>query len=107
MFPKLGKQYQFIKEVGRGGTGVVNLAIDTHSGYPVAIKSLFANISKNNPEMLDKFRIEANIYLMLSNPKNFILRSNLFFDVSEKFSDKLMAFTSVLFPNALRIDFDD
>ena len=39
MFPKLGKQYQFIKEVGRGGTGVVNLAIDTHSGYPVAIKS--------------------------------------------------------------------
>ena len=80
MFPKLGKQYQFIKEVGRGGTGVVNLAIDTHSGYPVAIKSLFANISKNNPEMLDKFRIEANIYLMLSNPnivklKNFILHN--------------------------------
>jgi len=78
MFPKLGKQYQFIKEVGRGGTGVVNLAIDTHSGYPVAIKSLFANISKNNPEMLDKFRIEANIYLMLSNPnivklKNFVM----------------------------------
>ena len=79
MFPKLGKQYQFIKEVGRGGTGVVNLAIDTHSGYPVAIKSLFANISKNNPEMLDKFRIEANIYLMLSNPnivklKNFVMQ---------------------------------
>jgi len=79
MFPKLGKQYQFIKEVGRGGTGVVNLAIDTHSGYPVAIKSLFANISKNNPEMLDKFRIEANIYLMFSHPnivklKNFVMQ---------------------------------
>ena len=78
MFPKLGKQYQFIKEVSRGGTGVVNLAIDTHSGYPVAVKSLFANISKHNPEMLDKFRIEANIYLMLSNPnivklKNFVM----------------------------------
>ena len=79
MFPKLGSQYQFIKEVGRGGTGVVNLAIDTHSGYPVAIKSLFANISKNNPEMLDKFRIEANIYLMFSHPnivklKNFVMQ---------------------------------
>ena len=79
MFPELGKQYQFIREVGRGGTGVVNLAIDTHSGYPVAIKSLFANISKNNPEMLDKFRIEANIYLMFSHPnivklKNFVMQ---------------------------------
>ena len=57
MFPKLGTQYQFIKEIGRGGTGVVNLAIDTHSGQPVAIKSLFASISDNNPEMLVKFKI--------------------------------------------------
>ena len=82
MFPKLGKQYQFIKEVGRGGTGVVNLAIDTHSGYPVAIKSLFAYHSKNNPEMLDKFRIEANIYLMFSHPnivklKNFVMQDGV------------------------------
>ena len=56
MFPKLGSQYQFIKEIGRGGTGVVNLAVDTHSGFPVAIKTLFANISDSNPEMLVKFR---------------------------------------------------
>ena len=78
MFPKIGSQYQFIKEVGRGGTGVVNLAIDTHSGLPVAIKTLFAGISDSNPEMLEKFRIEANIYLMLSHPnivklKNFVM----------------------------------
>lgn len=80
MFPKLGTQYQFIKEIGRGGTGVVNLAIDTHSGQPVAIKSLFASISDNNPEMLVKFKIEANIYLMLSHPnivklKNFVMKN--------------------------------
>ena len=78
MFPNLGSQYHFVKEVGRGGTGVVNLAVDTHSGLPVAIKSLFENISENNPEMLEKFRIEANIYLMLSHSnivklKNFIM----------------------------------
>ena len=76
MFPKLGSQYQFIKEIGRGGTGVVNLAIDTHSGFPVAIKTLFANISNSNPEMLVKFRKEANLYLMLSHP-NIVKLKNL------------------------------
>ena len=40
-YPNIGQQYQFIQEIGRGGTGVVNLAIDLYSGYPVAIKSLF------------------------------------------------------------------
>ena len=82
MFPQLGSQYQFIKEAGRGGTGVVNLAIDTHSGHPVAVKSLFTSISDNNPEMLDKFKIEANIYLMLAHPnivklKNFIMHNGI------------------------------
>ena len=80
MYPNIGKQYQFLKEIGRGGTGVVHLAVDTHSGYLVAIKSIHSNISNSNPEMLEKFRIEANIYLMLSNPnivklKNFILQN--------------------------------
>ena len=39
MFPDLGPQYEFIKEIGRGGTGVVNLALDKHSGFLVAVKS--------------------------------------------------------------------
>ena len=78
-FPNIGEQYQFIHEIGRGGTGVVNLAIDLHSGYPVAIKSLFSSISDLIPEMKEKSRIEANLYLMLSHPnivtlKNFILK---------------------------------
>ena len=80
MYPNIGKQYQFLKEIGRGGTGVVHLAVDTHTGYLVAIKSIHSNISNSNPDMLEKFRIEANIYLMLSNPnivklKNFILQN--------------------------------
>lgn len=68
MFPDLGSKYIHIKKIGNGGTGVVNLALDTHSGFPVAIKSLFESHFKNNPEILRRFRIEANIYLMLSHP---------------------------------------
>jgi len=79
MFPDLGSKYTFIKEIGKGGTGAVNLAIDNHTGYQVAIKSIFKSILTNNPEMLKRFKIEANIYLMLSHPnivklKNFILK---------------------------------
>jgi serine/threonine protein kinase len=80
MFPEIGPQYQFIKELGRGGTAVVNLAVDMHTGHRVAIKSLFNSIVDNNPEMLERFRIEANIYLMLSHTnivklKNFSLEN--------------------------------
>jgi serine/threonine protein kinase len=80
MFPEIGSQYQYINELGRGGTGVVNLAIDMHTGHCVAIKSLFNSIVDNNPEILERFKIEANLYLMLSHPnivklKNFILKN--------------------------------
>jgi serine/threonine protein kinase len=78
MFPDLGYQYQFIKELGSGGTGVVNLAVDRHSGFLVSIKTLF-DFHVNDKELLDKFKAEANIYLMLKHPsivslKNFILK---------------------------------
>jgi len=79
MFPDLGAKYIHVKEIGTGGTGVVNLALDTHTGFQVAVKSLFKSHFENNPAMLKRFRIEANIYLMLSHPnivklKNFILK---------------------------------
>jgi serine/threonine protein kinase len=79
MFPDLGAKYIHIKEIGAGGAGVVNLALDTHTGFQVAVKSLFKSHFENNPAMLKRFRIEANIYLMLSHPnivklKNFILK---------------------------------
>lgn len=80
MFPDLGSQYSFIKEIARGGTGVVHLALDIHTGHLVAIKTLFESMTKTNPELLEKFKIESNIYLMLSHPnivklKNLILRN--------------------------------
>ena len=56
MFPKLGSQYEFIKELGSGGTGVVNLAIDTHSGFLVAIKTLF-DFHLDDKEVLEKFKV--------------------------------------------------
>lgn len=68
MFPSSSGKYIYVKKIAQGGTGIVNLAIDTHSGYPVAIKSLFDSHFRNNPELLRKFKIEANIYLMLSHP---------------------------------------
>jgi eukaryotic-like serine/threonine-protein kinase len=78
MFPNLGSQYKFIKQLGSGGTGVVNLALDTHSGFLVSVKTLF-DFHINDKEVLEKFKAEANIYLMLDHPnivtlKNFILK---------------------------------
>ena len=80
MFPLLGPQYEFIKALGSGGTGYVNLAIDTHSGFLVAVKTLFNDHIKNE-EILNKFKAEANIYLMLDHPnivslKNFIIKNH-------------------------------
>ena len=66
-FPKLGSRYKFIKKLGEGGVGVVNLAIDVHSGYPVAVKTLLKKIDENAP-IVRKFKIEANIYLGLEHP---------------------------------------
>ena len=79
MFPDLGSQYEFVKELGSGGTGVVNLALDKHSGFLVAVKSLF-DFHIKDKEVLNKFKAEANIYLMLDHPnivslKDFIIKN--------------------------------
>ena len=47
MFPDLGSQYKFIKEIGRGGSGVVYLALDRYSGFLVCVKKLLDEHSKN------------------------------------------------------------
>ena len=79
MFPKLGSQYEFIKELGSGGSGVVNLALDKNSGFLVAVKSLFDYHLKDQ-NIFEKFKVEANIYLMLNHPnivslKDFIIKN--------------------------------
>lgn len=87
MFPDLGSQYKFVKEIGRGGSGVVYLALDRHSGFLVCVKKLLDEHS-NNDEFLIKFKSEANIYLMLNHPnivslKDFIVKNNSFYLVQE------------------------
>ena len=47
MFPDLGTKYIYVREIGNGGTGVVNLAVDTHTGFQVAVKSLFKSHFEN------------------------------------------------------------
>lgn len=76
MFPNLGSnQYAFINRIGGGGFGVVNLAIDLHTGCPVAIKSIHKNYI-GRIDLVDNFRREANIYLELSHPN--IVKINAF-----------------------------
>ena len=80
MFPDLGTQYEFIKTLGSGGTAAVHLALDKHSGFLVAIKTLFKDHLKDK-ETLEKFKSEANIYLMLDHPnivslKDFIIKKD-------------------------------
>jgi len=94
MFPDLGSQYKFIKELGSGGAGVVNLALDIHSGFLVAIKTLFNDYS-NDEEILNKFKAEANIYLMLDHPnivslKNFIIKNGTYHLVQEYFEGQTL-----------------
>ena len=76
MYPDLGsKQYEFIKRIGGGCFGVVNLAIDLYSGKPVAIKSIHKNYNDRN-DLIENFKREANIYLDLSHPN--IVKLNAF-----------------------------
>ena len=94
MFPNLGSQYNFIKKIGSGGTGVVNLAHDTHSGFMVAVKTLYIDHIFDKVVM-DKFRTEANIYLILDHPnivdlKNFIIKDNIPHLVQEFFDGQTL-----------------
>ena len=82
MFPDLGQQYKFIREIGMGGSGEIFLAIDRYSGFPVCVKKLLDEHT-NNSGFLLKFKTEANIYLMLNHPnivslKDFIIKKNHF-----------------------------
>ena len=78
---------QFIEEIGSGGTANVWLGVDTHSGYPVAIKVLHKSLFKN--EMIkQKFREEANRYVYLSHPnivrlEDYIEKEDAFYLIME------------------------
>lgn len=60
-------RYHRVKTILTGGTAKVYIAVDTITGYPVAIKELDARMFKND-FMRAKFREEANRYLYLDHP---------------------------------------
>lgn len=60
-------RYDKVQTILTGGTAKVFVAVDTITGYPVAIKELDARMFKND-FMRAKFREEANRYLYLDHP---------------------------------------
>lgn len=60
-------QYDTIETLSEGASGIVYLAVDTYSGFPVAIKVLRQSFH-NNTVALEKFQFEANQYLYLNHP---------------------------------------
>ena len=64
------KHYKITGTIGRGATGVVYRAIDSHSGFAVAVKTiqldLFSVLEK--AEMIARLTREANIGMCLDHP---------------------------------------
>ena len=87
MFPDLGSRYQFIHKIDEGGAGVVWQAVDTHYGHRVAVKRLKTTAAALDG-IINKFKIEANIYLMLNHKnivvlKNFIISKGAYYLIME------------------------
>lgn len=59
--------YKVIRLIQEGGTSAVYQGIDLRSGNIVAIKALFSN-KASDAFMLERFKEEANHYLLLSHP---------------------------------------
>jgi outer membrane protein assembly factor BamB/predicted Ser/Thr protein kinase len=63
---QIGK-YTLVKEIGKGGMGVVYLAHDAESGRQVALKILPSELTRN-PQYVERFRREAKAVSQLDHP---------------------------------------
>lgn len=54
--------------LGQGGMGAVYKGVDIISGAPVAIKLLKSDVVANNPEIVDRFRLEGEALRQLNHP---------------------------------------
>ncbi|MDX9720068.1 MAG: protein kinase [Myxococcota bacterium] len=64
----LAARYLVQSRLGSGGMASVYECFDQHSGYPVAIKLLHDHLLADNPEIVQRFRQEAQLMLRLSHP---------------------------------------
>jgi serine/threonine-protein kinase len=64
---ELNGRYRLIKKIGQGGFAQVFLATDSVLNRAVAIKVLHLEFS-NNPEILERFRREAQTVAALNHP---------------------------------------
>ncbi|MBN1567262.1 MAG: serine/threonine protein kinase [Acidobacteria bacterium] len=59
--------YRIVRELGQGGMGAVYEGIDVMVERPVAVKMLRAEIARN-PEVIERFRVEAVTLARLNHP---------------------------------------
>lgn len=62
------KQYRMVRELGRGGMGVVFEAIDVRDGGRVAVKLLHPWLAAEDSSFRDRFEREAHIAALLRSP---------------------------------------
>ncbi|AHG91655.1 protein kinase [Gemmatirosa kalamazoonensis] len=71
--PKAVGRFRIVREIGRGGMGVVYEALDERSGERVAVKLLLDALA-NNDEMVARFEREARVLGALDHPNIVRLR---------------------------------
>ena len=63
----LGGSYKLVKEIGRGGMGVVHEGLDVHLGRKVAVKEMRAEMRQSAKD-LERFLAEARLVAGLKHP---------------------------------------
>ena len=62
------KHYQLVREIGRGGMGVVYDALDRRDGTRVAVKVLREYLLELDPSFTERFEREAHVAALLRSP---------------------------------------
>lgn len=81
---RLNDRFERLDQIGEGGMGVVFRAQDHHTGQLVAIKQLHPHIIDQDPDLVERFRREAEILRRLNHP-NIVQVIDTFEDAAQQF----------------------